>query len=308
MVDARIALIGALGLGALILYARRSQPAYVAPSATYTPYGPVYAEPTYAPQQTTQQQTNFVSNLFDLFGNVADIFTQPSAEQPATQTPIGQSYYPEYDWYNYDYSTPDAIDWEFGDDYSVDYYTPPAEQPASAAVDIWGFSYQPYTPPTVQAMSADQNIAAFLKMIRFAEGTDPNQYGQDPYRITFGYRHILQNMTDHPGNTGEWTGVQTQWGWTSAAGAYQFLKGTWNEVTNSFGLSTDFSPASQDLHAVKRIQQRGALEDVKAGRFQAALDKLGNEWASLPTSTSGQPQRRVDEIAQVYLDAGGNFA
>lgn len=289
--DARLALVGLLGIGALVLYARRSQSSYAAPAPVYAPFydsGAIYTQPT-QPAPYAPPPTSLAESVFDFFGNLTDIFYTPESQPAQTPTQTAPSYYEQYDYYDYDYSAPRAIDWGYDADWGVDYYTP-----------------QP-TPPQETYVNPDENVAAFLKMIKYAEGTDPNGRGQDPYRITYGYNHVIQNMTDHPSNTGEWPGVQTQWGLTTASGAYQFTRTTWNDMNARWGRRS-FSPADQDARAIERMADRHALEDVRAGRFQAALDKLGNEWASLPTSTSGQPQRRVDEVISVYENAGGSFA
>ncbi|MDR0735429.1 MAG: lysozyme, partial [Zoogloeaceae bacterium] len=79
---------------------------------------------------------------------------------------------------------------------------------------------------------------------------------------------------------------------------------TWDEVKKIMGLP-DFSPASQDWAAVGRIAARGALEDVKAGRFAAAVRKTSLEWASLPGSPYGQPTISMKTATDVFLSNGG---
>jgi muramidase (phage lysozyme) len=67
----------------------------------------------------------------------------------------------------------------------------------------------------------------------------------------------------------------------------------------------DFSPASQDLFAVGRIAARGALDDIKAGRFTLAIQKISAEWASMPFSTHGQPVISMEKANQIYTSNGG---
>jgi lysozyme len=55
---------------------------------------------------------------------------------------------------------------------------------------------------------------------------------------------------------------------SDAAGRYQFLKETWNGLN-----MPDFTPVSQDRAAIKLVKGRGALQDVRAGRFDAAVTK-----------------------------------
>jgi len=170
-------------------------------------------------------------------------------------------------------------------------------------------------PANVDADTAARNVSAFLAMLQRAEGT-AGQY--DPYRVCYGYSHTIADLSDHPAVTGEWRGVQLSDSMcalagfgpgcvSSAAGAYQLIKGTWLSVRNALGLP-DFSAESQDAAAVELIRRRGALEDVKAGRLTTAVGKCRNEWASLPGNYAKQGQRSVDTLAGWYSQAGGTIA
>jgi muramidase (phage lysozyme) len=144
---------------------------------------------------------------------------------------------------------------------------------------------------------ASANVQAFLRVIRTGEGT-ADAAG---YRRIFGGQ-TFSSFSDHPRIK------VTKGGYTStAAGAYQALSSTWDETRRVMGLS-DFSPASQDLFAVGRIAARGALDDVLMGRFEKAVRKCANEWASLPFSPYGQPTITFTRAEGVYQDAGGYVA
>lgn len=159
----------------------------------------------------------------------------------------------------------------------------------------YGFSQSGSEPITID--QADNNVRAFLNMIRFAEGTD----GPDGYNTIFGYAKFT-DFSDHPRR------IIRSGGYSSdAAGAYQIMSYTWDDIRGPAGLS-DFSPASQDAAALFLLNRRGALEDVKAGRFQAALQKAAQEWASLPGSPYGQPMRSYTQVAQVFETNGGLIA
>lgn len=141
---------------------------------------------------------------------------------------------------------------------------------------------------------ANTNIQALLKVIRTGEGTKD----QNGYRRIFGGQ-LFDSFADHPRL------VVTKNGYTSsAAGAYQALAGTWDETRKIMGLK-DFTPASQDLFAVGRIAARGALDDVKAGRFSVAIQKIAKEWASMPFSPYGQPTITLEKAKQIYASNGG---
>jgi muramidase (phage lysozyme) len=140
----------------------------------------------------------------------------------------------------------------------------------------------------------NRNVQAVLRVIRAGEGTTD----EAGYRRIFGGQ-LFTDYSDHPRITVKKSGYTS-----SAAGAYQFLISSWDETKRIMRLP-DFSPRSQDLAAVGRIQARGALDDVKAGRFETAIKKIAREWASLPGSPYGQPTLTWQRAAQMYADAGG---
>lgn len=159
------------------------------------------------------------------------------------------------------------------------------------------------------------NIAAFLAVIRQAEGT---ARAGDPYRVCYGYAHTISNMADHPAITGEWKGERLPDAMcrnagfgpgcvSTAAGAYQIIKPTWANLRRALGLP-DFGQASQDAAAVELIGRRGALEDVKAGRVAAAISKCRNEWASLPGNYARQGQRDLGTLVAWFEQSGGTTA
>ncbi|MCZ2495726.1 glycoside hydrolase family protein [Xylophilus sp. Kf1] len=162
---------------------------------------------------------------------------------------------------------------------------------------------------------ASLNLTAFLAMIRAAEGTDRSL---NPYAVVFGYGPEITDLSDHPAITGEWRGARLpdamciNAGYkpgcvSTAAGAYQIIRGTWVSCRNRLGLR-DFSPASQDRAATYLIESRGALQDVYAGRIESAVKKCRNEWASLPGNNAKQGQRSMGDLLASYQLNGGNFA
>lgn len=161
---------------------------------------------------------------------------------------------------------------------------------------------------------ADKNVQAFLKTIRYAEGTS----GPKGYATTYAYKHYIQNFSDHPYYTGEWKGEVlpdkycigaglTAGCKSTAAGAYGMIRGTWKAVKDKLSLP-DFSPNSQDLGAIELIRQYKALEDVKAGRITDATYKLAKVWASLPGFDEGQPDKTIGQIKQEFTNQGGVLA
>ena len=152
----------------------------------------------------------------------------------------------------------------------------------------------------LRAALQDDNVKAFLVMLRHGEGTSDD----DGYRRMFG-GELFTSFDDHPRKyiTKKFGGKSIT---SSAAGAPQFLARTWDGLVKQYGF-TDFTPESQDLGAVALIKGRGALTDVMAGRFEAAVAKCNKEWASLPGSPYGQPVVRLEKAREIYKAAGGFF-
>lgn len=75
---------------------------------------------------------------------------------------------------------------------------------------------------------------------------------------------------------------------SSAAGKYQFLGSTWDDISGRYGLE-DFSPANQDAAAwylaseeYKRDTGRDLQQDLAAGDISRVPSSLRNQWTSLP--------------------------
>lgn len=142
------------------------------------------------------------------------------------------------------------------------------------------------------------NVSRFLNMIGMSEGTV--KPGVDAYRVGFGGSDIA-DLSAHPNIRVPFTQTDGRENVTTAAGKYQFLKGTWDDVSRKLGLQ-DFSPRSQDLAAIELLRRNGALQDVVKGDFNAAIKKSGSTWASLPSSPYAQPKRSAGFVARA-LDA-----
>jgi lysozyme len=142
------------------------------------------------------------------------------------------------------------------------------------------------------------NVRAFLTLIRTGEGT----LGANGYRTLFG-GGLFDGFEDHPriyvkrGNLN-----------SSAAGAYQILARTWDDLRNNGFVLPDFTPANQDKAAIDLISRRNALNYVVNGDFVSAINLLNKEWASLPNSPYGQPvltmQRALTILAQNGATSG----
>ena len=138
---------------------------------------------------------------------------------------------------------------------------------------------------------------ALLNTIRYAEGTWKD--GQDHgYTVVYG-GGMFDDLSRHPELT-----VVNRYS-SAAAGAYQFLPGTWRGVARELKLAS-FEPQHQDQAALHLAKLRGALTEIdQRGLTKAAMAKLAPEWASFPTfsghSAYGQPVKSHQELASFYI-------
>lgn len=126
-------------------------------------------------------------------------------------------------------------------------------------------------------------VRQFLDLIAHTEGTEGNGY-----RTAFGGGR-LSSLSDHPRYSKTFKQKNGKTNKTSAAGRYQFLRGTWDGLARQYGLK-DFGPQSQDIAAVALLAQNGALGRILKGDMQGAVRKAGPTWASLPTSPASYSQ------------------
>lgn len=151
------------------------------------------------------------------------------------------------------------------------------------------------------ATTTAQNRAAFLDMLAYSEGTA----GPNGYRTLFGGT-LFTDTRDHPRQFFTFTNSIGKTLRTSAAGRYQFLSRTWDELRAKLDLP-DFGAASQDAAALELCRQRGALADIDAGRIEAAIKKCAPTWASLPGAGYNQPERKLSSLIATYRQTGGNL-
>lgn len=163
---------------------------------------------------------------------------------------------------------------------------------------------------TLDQSQAARNEAAFLAMIRSAEGTNSDE----GYRALFGWRpgngKTFSSFESHPRQFFNYTDLAGNTIRTSAAGAYQITFTTFDALCRKYAdfAGRGFSPAVQDAMAIMLMKERGALADIHAGRFETAVRKVRPVWASLPGAGVNQPERSLAYVTQVYLNAGGALA
>lgn len=166
------------------------------------------------------------------------------------------------------------------------------------------------------------NIAAILDTIAHGEGTDRPPAPEDSYRTCFKFQHVIESFMYHPhelrpDGTREWAGEPLtdkqciDAGFkpgciSSAAGRYQINLPTFERLRTLLN-TVGFGPQVQDDMAIQLVKEQGALELVMGGQVTNALEKCSGIWASLPGSTSGQPQAEIADLLHTYMNAGGSL-
>lgn len=146
------------------------------------------------------------------------------------------------------------------------------------------------------------NLAAFLDMIAWAEGTDNGrQRTMDRgYDVVVGGDNFV-GYADHPRIMVSLPALKIK---SSAAGRYQLLSRYFDAYKRSLNLP-DFSPASQDKIAIQQIRERRAIPAIERGDFETAVKAVKNIWASMPGAGYGQHEQHILKLAAAYEAAGG---
>lgn len=144
------------------------------------------------------------------------------------------------------------------------------------------------------------NVQKMLGLISYAEHTQHHGY-----HTAFGSGR-LSHLNDHPRYLKTFKQKNGKTNQTSAAGKYQFLRGTWDRLARRYGFK-DFGPVNQDLAAIALLIENGAMPYVLKGDWSKAVSKSGGTWASLPSAPDSysQPKKSWQKIND-YL--GGKVA
>ncbi len=165
-------------------------------------------------------------------------------------------------------------------------------------------------PRITEAQAGSLNALAFLDVLAWSElGNDYLRRSDDGYNvIVTGIDGKLELFTDyarHPFEGGRKSKIINSHGLTSnAAGRYQQMLKDWPHYRDLLRLP-DFGPISQDRLALRHVKECRALPDVHAGRFEIAVAKCRNIWASLPGAGYGQREHRLEDLLAQYRGSGG---
>lgn len=157
--------------------------------------------------------------------------------------------------------------------------------------------------PEIKALYGD-NVAAFLDMLAFAEGTDNGRQEtrNQGYDVLVG-GSLFTDYRDHPRRLIKLKRYDL---FSSAAGRYQFIRKTWDALQQKLELP-DFSPLSQDKACVEKLKERMAFSYITQGRIHEAIVRAQKEWASLPGAGYGQHEQSFATLLNVYQQKGGEL-
>jgi len=155
-------------------------------------------------------------------------------------------------------------------EWAIDTYNNPERTEAFAFNNTEALKYS----TDVGLNNQELNVRAMLTIIKKHEGGE----GSEGY-TTWNGGEKFTKTDDHPGYNKRGN---------SAAGAFQILKGSWNDENTGKKYRTkygivDFSAKSQDRFAVATIVEKTkSIELIKSGDFSQAMVKMSNEWRFLP--------------------------
>lgn len=147
------------------------------------------------------------------------------------------------------------------------------------------------------------NLKAFLDMIAHSEiGAKLLAESDNGYNVLVGGT-LFSSYADHPRKLVDLgNGLKS-----TAAGRYQILGRYYDVYKKTLGLK-DFGYDAQDAIATQMIKEQLALVDIECGRFDKAVDKCKNIWASLPGAGYGQRENKLANLRDAYIKAGGTLA
>lgn len=154
---------------------------------------------------------------------------------------------------------------------------------------------------TLLKYEKDPDVLAFLRVIRERESSQTD----DAYRMRWTPRGVayFNDFKDHPRIDEPRADGRT----SSASGAYQFTRTTWDDVVSSVGsdLLPDFSPASQDRAAVALLIMRGVFQLLMVDDVQGAIVKARPTWTSLPGASESSASWTMAKALEVFVKWGG---
>jgi len=140
-------------------------------------------------------------------------------------------------------------------------------------------------------------MRAMLRLIRWLENEGASDYRV--YHARIGNRDPMtdKEMSDYVPKAEYFKDADGEIRPHYATGAYQIIRDTWNRVSTKLGIR-DFTPVNQDRVAMFLIEERHATGDREAGDLQHAIQRLNQQWTSLPGGT--QDHIRMEDTRRKY--------
>lgn len=148
----------------------------------------------------------------------------------------------------------------------------------------------------------NSNIAAFLDLLAFSEGTSRLGHNNG-YDVIVGGQ-LFTDYSDHPRVLVQ---VNDHGLKSTAAGRYQLLARYFDSYKQSLKLP-DFSPESQDAIAIQQIREQAAYDSVVKGDLRTAIRRCSNIWASLPGNDYKQRQLTIESLLFKFTALGGHWS
>jgi muramidase (phage lysozyme) len=164
-----------------------------------------------------------------------------------------------------------------------------------------------------EAMPLDQNVAAFLRMVIYCEHSRADAASGAAFNTFYGGSRFF-DLRDHPVLTREKMPVPLSPEMcknaglgpgcvSSAAGAFQIIRPTWNRVRQAGswgGYLADFSEESQVEAARRLLLEAKILPYIASGDIENAIIKAGKIWASLPGSNAKQNPKTMAQALTIF--------
>ena len=151
-----------------------------------------------------------------------------------------------------------------------------------------------------QALDTPQ-AKAFLDMIQAAEGGS--------FDRTFGNQQFT-DFSKHPNKSVAFTDKTGRQSYSTAAGAYQILKSTWDDIAGRIN-ANDFSERNQRRAALAlAFQKPGMYQAIMQGDLNKIVNGANSIWTSLPNSAEGLKRHAVrsgDYITRAYNSARQSY-
>lgn len=156
---------------------------------------------------------------------------------------------------------------------------------------------------------SNQNVEAFSRVLRTGESYNDERAwtirygGWDPIIRRYNPPKTFTDMSDHPRVDEPRPDGRT----SSAAGAFQFTRTTWDEIVADVGkdILYDFSAGNQYKAYIALLAKRGILDLVVRGYIREAIAKARPTWTSLPGASEDHGRRSMDKAVSEFIDWGG---